>query len=295
MIFTEFLELMVLALGIAFVGEGVLFGMLWNTSRIVMRGRTRTRLSKGQHDLFFGLTFVSLAMGVLFILRWIEGPDAVVRINPEWVRFMLFAIMLGGLGVVGWAGPRVFRELINRQRSFEDADGGERREARQVATGKRQDATDIRQDATNIRQDIRETRLTGGDVFSAISLSLPIVVASREGIIRYTTTSLDELVGATDDELAGHNLTELMPAGFRPMHLAGLKRYLDTGESKIMGKVVAVELLRRDGTTTPVYLALSSATVDSVLWLIGALWERLEVLGTESTVETPEITAEEVT
>jgi PAS domain S-box-containing protein len=111
-------------------------------------------------------------------------------------------------------------------------------------------------------------------VFATLASAMPMVVADCTGTIQYATPSLDALVGAAQDELTGQNLTALMPERWRAQHRDGLEHYLTTGESRIMGRIVSVDLLRRDGTEIPASLALASSEVDGEAWFVGALWAR---------------------
>jgi PAS domain S-box-containing protein len=128
-----------------------------------------------------------------------------------------------------------------------------------------------------VRRRLREHGLVTVDeagVFATLARAMPMVVADCKGTIQYATPSLDALVGAAQDELTGQNITILMPERWRAQHCDGLERYLTTGESRIMGRVVHVDVLRRDGTEIPASLALASSEVDGEAWFVGALWVR---------------------
>jgi len=114
--------------------------------------------------------------------------------------------------------------------------------------------------------------VVGEGIFGSIASALPIVLADNTGTIQYATPSLDALVGAQPNELAGKKITTLMPESWRARHLAGVQRYRETGKPNIIGSVVEVELLRRDGNVIPVSLALTAADVGGKQWFIGTIW-----------------------
>jgi PAS domain S-box-containing protein len=109
---------------------------------------------------------------------------------------------------------------------------------------------------------------------AVLAAALPVTVADTSGRIVNTTAAMDAMAGYSPGELTGKNLTTLMPPKWVKHHKSGLKRYLATGESEILGKVVPVELLRKDGTVIPVSLAVTVGEYDGERWLIGGMWER---------------------
>lgn len=133
MILNQFDEVLILVFGIWFLVQGVLFAMIWQTSRRGMVGRQRTRLSNAQHDLYGGWVIVSFSVGMLFVFRWLAGPvdDATWAYDP--VRVAMRAIMLIGLVIVTWAGVRVAGALRERWGIYNETE-----------------------EAVNVRQDHRE-------------------------------------------------------------------------------------------------------------------------------------------
>ncbi|MGI8548115.1 MAG: PAS domain S-box protein [Gemmatimonadaceae bacterium] len=114
--------------------------------------------------------------------------------------------------------------------------------------------------------------VVGEGIFASIASALPVVIADNNGTIQYATASLDALVGTAPDELSGQQIVTLMPESWRARHLMGIQHDRETKEPNILGTVIEVELLRRDGSIIPVSLALTSADVDGEEWFIGTLW-----------------------
>ncbi|MCA1675685.1 MAG: PAS domain S-box protein, partial [Actinobacteria bacterium] len=76
------------------------------------------------------------------------------------------------------------------------------------------------------------------------------------GVITDWNRKAEETFGWTEKEAVGRTLGEtLIPPALRPAHAAGLRRFLDTGEHRILGKSVDFEALHRDGHLIPVEVA----------------------------------------
>jgi formylmethanofuran dehydrogenase subunit D len=56
-----------------------------------------------------------------------------------------------------------------------------------------------------------------------------------------------------------------------------MRRYIETREPHIIGTVVAIDMLRRDGTEIPVYLALNTTDVDGKPWFVASIWRKAVV------------------
>jgi signal transduction histidine kinase/CheY-like chemotaxis protein len=62
-----------------------------------------------------------------------------------------------------------------------------------------------------------------------------------------------------------------MPEEYRERHLNGLARFLETGVSKLQGKVLELEGMRRSGEVFPIELIVSSFKVGSVVSFTGSI------------------------
>lgn len=109
-------------------------------------------------------------------------------------------------------------------------------------------------------------------------LSDAIVVADAGGTIRYVNSATERLLRARPGELTGLRLCDIVPRRLRAAHLAGVARYLATGEPKVIGTAVRLPALRRDGTEVEVELSLGTAPLapgpgggEGDLLLIGSL------------------------
>lgn len=77
------------------------------------------------------------------------------------------------------------------------------------------------------------------------------------GVITDWNRKAEELFGWTEKEAVGRSMAEtLVPPALRPAHTAGLRRFIETGEHRVLGKTVEFEALHRDGHLFPVELAI---------------------------------------
>jgi two-component system, LuxR family, sensor kinase FixL len=80
------------------------------------------------------------------------------------------------------------------------------------------------------------------------------VVIDETGMIRSFSAAAERLFGYTESQAAGRNVGMLMPSPFREEHDNYIKRYLETGEKRIIGIDRVVTGQRKDGSTFPMKL-----------------------------------------
>ncbi|TFB13126.1 PAS domain S-box protein [Candidatus Marinimicrobia bacterium MT.SAG.4] len=93
-----------------------------------------------------------------------------------------------------------------------------------------------------------------------------VVEAAADGII--TADGMGKIVswngmarkmfGYKDKEVIGKPLTFLMPERYIPGHTKGVKRFIETGKSRVIGTVYEVHGLRKDRSEFPLELSLAS-------------------------------------
>ncbi len=83
------------------------------------------------------------------------------------------------------------------------------------------------------------------------------ITIDRSGTITDWNRKAEEMFGWTEKEAVGRVLGDMIvPPALRPAHAAGLRRFLDTGDHRILGRRVEFEALHRDGRLIPVELAI---------------------------------------
>ncbi len=84
-----------------------------------------------------------------------------------------------------------------------------------------------------------------------------VLAMDADGRVSDWNPGATRLMGWTDTEALGQKLSDLIvPPEHRAAHDAGLKRYLSTGETRILDRLIEVEAMRRDGSRFPVELSV---------------------------------------
>ncbi len=92
-----------------------------------------------------------------------------------------------------------------------------------------------------------------------------------QGAVVFWNARAAELFGYAKDEAIGLSVADtLIPAEHRAAHRAGLRRFLETGEGRLLNRALELDACRRDGSTVPVRLTVS-AQLTGEGWLFHAL------------------------
>jgi two-component system CheB/CheR fusion protein len=90
-----------------------------------------------------------------------------------------------------------------------------------------------------------------------------IITMDATGHVREFNPASERVFGFTRAEVIDKELAELIiPPRLRERHRQGLAHYLKTGEGPLLGKLIEIEALRRDGAEIWVQLALSALEID---------------------------------
>ena len=85
-----------------------------------------------------------------------------------------------------------------------------------------------------------------------------VVVIDGAGVVRDWNPSAETLLGYAREEAVGREMAELIiPAPLRDAHRSGLRRYLQTVESRIIDRRLELTALQRDGSEVPVELSVT--------------------------------------
>ncbi len=87
------------------------------------------------------------------------------------------------------------------------------------------------------------------------------VVIDESGIIQSVNPAVYKLFGYEEKELIGSNVNILMPRNYSVHHDGYMRRYLETGERRIIGIGREVEGQRKDGSHFPLDLAVSEMNI----------------------------------
>ena len=165
-----------------------------------------------------------------------------------------FAVVL-----VAFASMLIFRELAARQRAEatlhkahdeleirvqeRTVDLVDANAALQTEIGERQRAAVALRESEERYRAVAET---ASDV---------ILTIDEESTILFVNQAAEKTFGYTSAELLGQPLTMLMPEPLRPAHRGAIKRYIETGESRISWKAVELPGLHKSGKEIPLELS----------------------------------------
>lgn len=88
-----------------------------------------------------------------------------------------------------------------------------------------------------------------------------IITINDQGLIRTFNQAAENLFQYRDSEVIGKNVHVLMPPPYKEEHDDYIRNYLNTGRRKIIGNGREVTGRRKDGTTFPMYLAVSEVRI----------------------------------
>ncbi len=110
------------------------------------------------------------------------------------------------------------------------------------------DLTRARAEAEATSALYRAVLATAGDALVSIDAAGAVVAFNAEA---------ERVFGYAQEEMLGRSLGELMPPEYRARHEAGLRRYVETGQARVLGRRVELEGLHRDGTRFPLEICIT--------------------------------------
>jgi two-component system sensor kinase FixL len=111
-----------------------------------------------------------------------------------------------------------------------------------------------------------------------------VIVIDECGSILGFNHTAEKLFGYGSEDVLGKNVKILMPPYLSAQHDGYMRRYMETGERRIIGIGRIVTGLRRDGSTFPIDLAVGEAKVGSRRYFTGFVRDLTEKQGTEQRV-----------
>ncbi|NQU58843.1 MAG: PAS domain-containing sensor histidine kinase [Rhodospirillales bacterium] len=85
-----------------------------------------------------------------------------------------------------------------------------------------------------------------------------IITIEEDGTVLEFNPAAETVFGFTTDQAKGQNITDLIiPPHLRDKHINGLKKYLESGKSEIIGKQIEITAIRSDGSEFPIELTIS--------------------------------------
>ena len=90
-----------------------------------------------------------------------------------------------------------------------------------------------------------------------------IITINDNGIIKSFNPAAETMFGYTQAEIIGQNINILMPEPHHSEHDGYLKRYLETGQRRLIGMRREVSALRKDGLTFPIEISIAETAVNN--------------------------------
>ena len=104
----------------------------------------------------------------------------------------------------------------------------------------------------------RETRLAS----ILDNASEGIITVNDHGVIETFNNAAESLFGYRAEEMIGESINRLMPYPTRNEHEGYIRRYLETGERRIIGNEVNLNAMRKDGTLFPMSIKVGDIQLE---------------------------------
>lgn len=125
------------------------------------------------------------------------------------------------------------------------------------------DLTELHRQQQDIAERIEVQKATEAYHAAIVRTALDaVVVIDEAGIVVDFNPAAVSIFGYAREVAVGSQIADLIiPHALRSAHNAGMKSYLETGVSRVLGKRLELEALRADGTQIPVELTITDVTL----------------------------------
>ena len=96
-----------------------------------------------------------------------------------------------------------------------------------------------------------------------------IVVIDANGIVQSANPATERIFGYRPDEIAGHNVSVLMPEPYSATHTHSIEAFMRTGQARVIGRGREVDCRRKDGKLFPASLAVAMWQVQGKRYFTG--------------------------
>lgn len=214
-------------------------------------GRGLTRVIAEDSDtakIGFRLLVLIVAAPISFGWLYFKGLQS----NYYGIEFGLALFVVAHIVILGsfvWKNLNQISHSVKKQKQAED----ELRQANLVLESRVHERTLELRDSFNA---LKESELR----FRAITQSAndAIVSANSEGNIIFWNRGAELIFGYEEAEVLGKALTIIMPERFRMAHQHGLSRIKSSVSSRIIGKTVELQGLKKNGAEFPIELSIAA-------------------------------------
>lgn len=130
--------------------------------------------------------------------------------------------------------------------------------------------------------------LHNADELHALIDTVPdaMIVIDQVGLIRSFSTGAERMFGYLEEDVLGENVSLVMPSPDRENHDGYIRRYLETGEPRIIGIGRVTTARHRDGHTFPINLSIGELHHDGERGFVGYIRDLTETRRTERELHT---------
>lgn len=185
---------------------------------------------------------VAAITSVLVVLDAALSPPAV----EHWKALVNRALSLWMIWLTAWLGFRANRAAVALRVLNAELNARVEERTREVVEA----GESLRNSEARLRAIVETARDT-------------IISAGKDGRITFFNRAAEQMFGHAAADILDKPLTVLMPERFREAHEQGVRRFISTGQARVMGQVLEVVGLRKDGQEFPVEFSLAT-------WKIGA-------------------------
>ena len=119
-------------------------------------------------------------------------------------------------------------------------------------------ASTLRKQSVSLEESRQQLQATVASALDAV------IIADKDGCIVDWNDEAAACFGYRREQAVGRNMAELIvPAAMRGAHEAGMKRYLETGEPRVIGNRIEINAQHATGHEFPIELAVGSARTSS--------------------------------
>jgi len=114
------------------------------------------------------------------------------------------------------------------------------------------------------------------------------VTITPDGVVRWFNRGAERIFGYRAEEVIGQPVTVIMPERYREHCVAGLHRYLQTGEARVVGGTTELVGLRKDSSEFPIEMSLGVTYEDGERLFTGVIRDVTERKRAESALRESE-------
>jgi len=98
-----------------------------------------------------------------------------------------------------------------------------------------------------------------------------IICIDEDGIVNIWNQSAEKIFGYSKDEIIGKSIEIIIPDEYKKQHQEGIKLFIDTGKSRIIGKTIEVSGITKEKASVPLEMSLASQKIENEKYFFTAI------------------------